>query len=518
MTTQCVQVKLDLGHRAAFRKTPTPEGFTHDWTVFVRGPDGNNIQHFVEKVIFFLHESFTRPKRVVREPPYSITEVGYAGFHLPIEVHFKNKEEPKKVVFEYDMFLHLENSPPVNHIRYEKLTFRNPTEDFRRKLLKGGGVGILPDAPDLNPGTFETTTTTSEETTSFPVHTLEVPKVKGKPHAAASNALAAKKSKEKKESSSRSPVATKPSKGKEPKSITPKESKPKDPNKQSVKRQSSTSSVPEQVKKRKKSSSGSKNGEKSEKISSSEKVKLKEKSQKVKQPRVISNEPLFKPEAVLERKNKTKPEPLKKVLPPFEAELSTEEIEDVPSPGSSTSFSSFPNKQSGGALNTLMQEFMQESDNEDLDDSSEIVTTPFQSGPYKAALSDDSDNEEPAQLESPAPTPPPPPPVEKPKVVQKSIKKKATNGKKSRVSEKKERTDIKKVKTASNKKSDLDELTHLHQRLMSLQNREHLQKVVDLIEETGLFQITTSTFDFDLCSLDKSTIQKLQNCIETLVM
>lgn len=61
---QCaVQVKLELGHRAQVRKKPTVEGFTHDWMVFVRGPEHSNIQHFVEKVVFHLHESFPRPKR-----------------------------------------------------------------------------------------------------------------------------------------------------------------------------------------------------------------------------------------------------------------------------------------------------------------------------------------------------------------------------------------------------------------------------------------------------------------------
>lgn len=64
LSPQCaVQVKLELGHRAQVRKKPTVEGFTHDWMVFVRGPEHSNIQHFVEKVVFHLHESFPRPKR-----------------------------------------------------------------------------------------------------------------------------------------------------------------------------------------------------------------------------------------------------------------------------------------------------------------------------------------------------------------------------------------------------------------------------------------------------------------------
>lgn len=55
------------------------------------------------------------------------------------------QEEPKKVRFDYDLFLHLEGHPPVNHLRCEKLTFNNPTEEFRRKLLKAGGVSAIWD-------------------------------------------------------------------------------------------------------------------------------------------------------------------------------------------------------------------------------------------------------------------------------------------------------------------------------------------------------------------------------------
>lgn len=36
-----------------------------------------------------------------------------------------------------------------------------------------------------------------------------------------------------------------------------------------------------------------------------------------------------------------------------------------------------------------------------------------------------------------------------------------------------------------------------------------LQKVVDIIEQTGNFEISTSTFDFDLLSLDPVTVKKL---------
>ena len=66
--------------------------------------------------------------------------MGYAGFELPIDIYFKNKAEPKKIKFMYNLFLHMEE--PVNHVRCEKLTFQNPTEEFKKKLLKAGGVCI----------------------------------------------------------------------------------------------------------------------------------------------------------------------------------------------------------------------------------------------------------------------------------------------------------------------------------------------------------------------------------------
>lgn len=62
-------MKLELGHRAQLRKKPTTEGFTHDWMVFVRGPEQCEIQHFVEKVVFRLHDSFPKPKRGERPRP-----------------------------------------------------------------------------------------------------------------------------------------------------------------------------------------------------------------------------------------------------------------------------------------------------------------------------------------------------------------------------------------------------------------------------------------------------------------
>ena len=76
----------------------------------------------------------------MKNPPYAVSEHGYGSFFLPIEVYFKNKIEPRKLQFDYDLILPAFGSLPIDNIRSEALTFTNPTDEFKRKLVKGGGI------------------------------------------------------------------------------------------------------------------------------------------------------------------------------------------------------------------------------------------------------------------------------------------------------------------------------------------------------------------------------------------
>ncbi|KAH1012456.1 hypothetical protein HUJ05_011614 [Dendroctonus ponderosae] len=136
---QTLTINLEIGHDAALREKTTTEGFTHDWEVFVRGCNGADIRHYVDRVVFLLHETFEKPKRVVKEPPYSLRTSGYAGFNLPIQIHLKNNQEPRKIQFNYDLQLQ-PSGPPIHEVQKEKYTFHSVSEDFRNKLLKGGAV------------------------------------------------------------------------------------------------------------------------------------------------------------------------------------------------------------------------------------------------------------------------------------------------------------------------------------------------------------------------------------------
>ncbi|XP_072373034.1 protein AF-9 isoform X1 [Scyliorhinus torazame] len=517
MAASCaaVQVKLELGHRAQVRKKPTVEGFTHDWMVFVRGPEHSNIQHFVEKVVFHLHDSFPRPKRVCKDPPYKVEESGYAGFIMPIEVYFKNKEEPKKVRFDYDLFLHLEGHPPVNHLRCEKLTFNNPTEEFRQKLLKAGG----------DPNKSSNSNSSSKPHKSTKEHKDKPPK-DSKEHKSAFKEPSREHNKTSKEFSKK-PKENKPLKDektvpktafKEPKPMS-KEPKSLENNtvsgpggiqqdvKAPTKRPPNVDSDELVVKKKKKSSSEFLFKSISS-ASPSEKKPIKDKSHAKAGKVKVENE-------VIEKK--------KPSLPPFEDfvdpndsaldDMSPKSESQQPSPAgsssSSNSNSSFTPSQNNrqGPLRSIMEDLHSEGNESDEDENRTLSDVERSLNTHcgrRMSLSDGSDSENSSSST--------PPRSEAPPIL------KANNSNNQVLEVKSPLKQSKPEKTIKNGEYDqayLDELVELHRRLMTLRERHILQQIVNLIEETGHFHITNTTFDFDLCSLDKTTVRKLQSYLET---
>lgn len=78
---------------------------------------------------------------MIKGPPYSVKESGYAGFQMLIDIYLRNRDEPKKICFTYD--LDFPNSGPrMVKTQKEKYVFANPNEEFMFKLLKGGGTVI----------------------------------------------------------------------------------------------------------------------------------------------------------------------------------------------------------------------------------------------------------------------------------------------------------------------------------------------------------------------------------------
>ena len=61
--------------------------------------------------------------------------------------------------------------------------------------------------------------------------------------------------------------------------------------------------------------------------------------------------------------------------------------------------------------------------------------------------------------------------------------------------------------------SDLNPLQELWRRISTTEDRDTLQKIVDIVESTGKFEVTDSTFDFDLCCLDNETVDRLRESL-----
>ncbi|KAI4877998.1 hypothetical protein NFI96_012183 [Prochilodus magdalenae] len=563
-----VQVKLELGHRAQLRKKATTEGFTHDWMVFVRGPETCDIQHFVERVVFRLHDSFPKPKRGKSdvEPPYKVEESGYAGFLMPIEVYFKNKEEPKKVCFNYDLFLNLEGNPPVNHLRCEKLTFNNPTHEFRRKLIKAGGVMVIPEGAEMMPRPspdYPMLPTIPLSAFSDPKkikssHGLKEPNKDGsggsskgpKPHKPAkehrertrkdseskttSRESDREGGKSTRESSSFSRKTTE-TRGKEEAKTVPKAAfkEPKLTLRESKmdagggggtttaaagaggggggggggqleargvnKRPSSTTESPKLSSKKQKSMKGSTSASSNS-------------------PRISSTTPTTYPEKKVSKEKshwtKMRPEVQEVKRQPESDESNSEdeassksEQSAQSSPSSSSSSSSSDSdfepsqKQGQGPLRSMVEDMHSEGYD---DDSSSEVETPMKNTPpnQDSRLSMDSESdgvEEPRPPSQEAPSQPH-------KLSTVNLK---MLGKKSPDSCTRE-----KIIKRGYDKAYTEELVDLHRRLMALRERNILQQIVNLIEKTGHFNVTNTTFDFDLFSLDESTVRKLQSYLE----
>uniref|UniRef100_A0A8C5ZZ96 MLLT1 super elongation complex subunit n=1 Tax=Marmota marmota marmota TaxID=9994 RepID=A0A8C5ZZ96_MARMA len=505
------------------RKKPTTEGFTHDWMVFVRGPEQCEIQHFVEKVIFRLHDSFPKPKRVCKEPPYKVEESGYAGFIMPIEVYFKNKEEPRKVCFTYDLFLNLEGNPPVNHLRCEKLTFNNPTTEFRYKLLMAGGVMVMPEgaetvsrpSPDYPMLPTIPLSAFSDPKKTKPSHgskdankesskapkTHKVTKEHRERPRKDSESKSSSKELEREQAKGAKEAARKLGEGrlpkeekapppkaafKEPKmalketkleSMSPKGA-PQPPvlPKASSKRPAAADSPKPSAKKQKKSSSkGSRSAPSTSPRTSSSSFPDK------KPPKDKSSTKGEKMKAESESRETKKALEVEESNSEDEASFKSEVSALFSTPhlvcaSAQLGATSLP-RSSPGPLRSMVEDLQSEESDEDDSSSGEEATVKANPGRDSRLSFSDSESDNSADSCLPGREPPPPLPPSQ---------------------------------------AYTDELVELHRRLMALRERNVLQQIVNLIEETGHFNVTNTTFDFDLFSLDETTVRKLQSYLEAV--
>lgn len=71
-----------------FGKKREEDGHTHQWTVYVKPYNNEDMSAYVKKVQFKLHESYANQTRIVMKQPYEVTETGWGEFEIIIKIFF----------------------------------------------------------------------------------------------------------------------------------------------------------------------------------------------------------------------------------------------------------------------------------------------------------------------------------------------------------------------------------------------------------------------------------------------
>ncbi|ODV92286.1 hypothetical protein CANCADRAFT_870 [Tortispora caseinolytica NRRL Y-17796] len=111
---------------------------SHSWTVFVRGPNGENLDYFIKRVVFRLHETYPNSVRTIDQPPYEVTETGWGEFDINIRIYFNAVAGDKSITLYHRLKLHpygeeankVPPPPVVQSVIFDEVVFNEPTEEL----------------------------------------------------------------------------------------------------------------------------------------------------------------------------------------------------------------------------------------------------------------------------------------------------------------------------------------------------------------------------------------------------
>lgn len=129
-----------------------PADHTHQWRVFVKGVNDEDISYWLKKVQFKLHETYAQNVRTVEQPPFEVTETGWGEFEIQIKLYFVTESMEKPQTLWHSLKLHpygpdaeakKERREVVVSQNYEEIVFNEPVEQFH-DLLTGGSATQQP--------------------------------------------------------------------------------------------------------------------------------------------------------------------------------------------------------------------------------------------------------------------------------------------------------------------------------------------------------------------------------------
>ncbi|KAB8219013.1 yeats family-domain-containing protein [Aspergillus novoparasiticus] len=135
------------------KKPPNaPADHTHQWRVYVKGVNDEDISYWLKKVQFKLHETYAQNIRTIEQPPFEVTETGWGEFEIQIKLYFVPESMEKPQTLWHSLKLHpygpdaeamKERRDQVVSQNYEEIVFNEPVEQFH-DLLTGGGAPAQP--------------------------------------------------------------------------------------------------------------------------------------------------------------------------------------------------------------------------------------------------------------------------------------------------------------------------------------------------------------------------------------
>ena len=147
-TSVCVPIVY--GSIAFPLKKPDANNNTHQWTLYLRGPNNEDLSTGIAKVVFQLHPSFSQPIRELTAPPFEVTEKGWGEFEATIRIVWRDVVE-KAMVLTHAIKLYpplapnalpdpaKENDPVVSE-KYDEVVITDPTEMFHKQLMASGNL------------------------------------------------------------------------------------------------------------------------------------------------------------------------------------------------------------------------------------------------------------------------------------------------------------------------------------------------------------------------------------------
>ena len=120
---------------------------THQWTVWVRGIDGEDISYWLKKVQFKLHETYSQSLRTIESPnAFEVTETGWGEFEVTMKLWFVPEAGEKPQSIYHNLKLHpygpdaerqRQTKEPIISQTYDEVVFNEPVENFYEILTSG---------------------------------------------------------------------------------------------------------------------------------------------------------------------------------------------------------------------------------------------------------------------------------------------------------------------------------------------------------------------------------------------